>query len=165
MSPKSLSLLLILPLLASCTFGKSTPADFTGMYKAHVTAQITTLKDMVKGFGYLDSYAIDGSLKIAASMPSFFSGVLSTDYSAQVGGKSEAKTVFKNVLANYDILGGSGRVAADEIGIIAKAGDVFFRFANLESKEMIDDGMAKILTKYNNTWLAMTKADILESLS
>lgn len=105
MTYKSLSFLFILPLVASCTFGKSTPTDFTSMYKAHVVSQMATLSDMAKDFGYMDSYAVDGSLRLAASMPSFFSGVLSTDYSMQVGAKRETNTVFKNVLANYDILG------------------------------------------------------------
>ena len=105
MNLKSLSFLLILPLVASCTFGKSTPADFTSMYKAHVTSQIATLNNAIKELGYMDSYAIDGSLRVAASMPSFFRGVLSTDYSMQVGSKRETNTVLKNILANYDILG------------------------------------------------------------
>ncbi len=50
MTYKSLSLFLILPIVASCTFGKSTPADFTSLYKAHVTSQIATLNDIAKDF-------------------------------------------------------------------------------------------------------------------
>lgn len=49
--------------------------------------------------------------------------------------------------------------------MISKAGDIFFRYINLESPEMIDSEMMKIFAKYNNNWLAMTKADILDSLS
>lgn len=106
MTYKSVTLLFTLPIIASCTlFGTSSPTDFAGMYKAHVTSQVASLNTLAKDFGYMDSYALDGSIHLAASMPSFFSGVLSTDYTTQVNDKRDTKTVFKNLLAQYDILG------------------------------------------------------------
>lgn len=166
MQYRYLALPLLLAFLTSCTPKEiSVPGDFDSLYKAHVKAQVETLSDTMEDIGYLDSYGLGGSLRIAGSMPSLFSGVLSTEFMTEVSDARDAKTVFKNTLANYEILGGSGSLKLDEMSIIAKAGDVFVRFAGIEGKELITPEMQAVLTKYNNTWLAMTEKDILDSMS
>lgn len=83
---RKLSLLLLLPLIASCSLMGSSPTDFTSMYTARVKESVSSIRELAKDMGYMESYKIDGMIRGALSMPGLFSGTLSTDYTAKADG-------------------------------------------------------------------------------
>lgn len=60
--------LLFLPLMSGCTL-LGGPDDFSGMYEAHTTAQIASLRELAHDIGIGQKYALDGSMKFAAAVP------------------------------------------------------------------------------------------------
>lgn len=63
MDSRYLILPTLLTLLSSCSFGGTpTETDFSSMYEARVHTQVQGIRDFAKDFGYMESYAIDGSL-------------------------------------------------------------------------------------------------------
>lgn len=162
MSRKYLSLLFV-PLLASCTL-TGTPTDFTGMYNSHVKSQVESLREVGKDLGIGQKYAIDGSTKIAASIPGFMNGVLSGDYSSKVDGKNVEFTA-RNLLLSYEALIASGSISLDTLGITSHEGDAYFLLKDLKQSNMLSDAMMGVIQKYNNVWLALTKEDMKDSFS
>lgn len=162
MSKKYLSLLLV-PFLASCSL-TGTPTDFTGMYNSHVKSQVESLREVGKDLGIGQKYAIDGSMKMIASVPGFMSGVLSGDYSSKVDGKNVEFTA-RNLLLSYEALIASGSISLDTLGITSSEGDAYFLMKDLKQSNMLSEAMMGVIQKYNNVWLALTKEDMKNSFS
>jgi hypothetical protein len=52
-----------------------------------------------------------------------------------------------------------------ELAMITNAGDVFFRYNELQNKGLIDASANPVLEKYKNTWLALTQAELESTLT
>lgn len=152
-----------MPLLASCTL-TGTPNDFNGMYSSHMKSQVETLREIGKDVGIGQKYAIDGSARMAASVPGFMSGVLSTDYTSRVDGKN-VEFLAKNLLLSYEALIASGSISLDTFSITSHEGDAYFLMKDLKQSNMLSSAMVDIFQKYNNVWLSLTKKDIQDSFS
>lgn len=94
--------LLLLPLMSGCTL-LGGPDDFSGMYEAHVSSELSSLREFTTDLGIGQGYAADGSMKFSGSVPGVASGVLSTDYTSKTDGKSFDFSA-KNMLLAYEAL-------------------------------------------------------------
>lgn len=114
--------------------------------------------------GYRDEYNYMGSIQAAFSVPNIMSGALSTEYVSQVQGH-DASVVFTKPHAGYEMILGTGSFEADEVALLSKAGDTFFRLSGLKPTELIDTEVQKVLQKYDKVWLSLSAKDIESSFS
>lgn len=126
--------LIILPLilLGSCGLKQEAPkTDFIGMYQSHIKDRISSLREIAKDIGYMESYKTNGSLRMLANIPMILSGALSSDYDAKVHGQ-DIEMNFLNPTASYQTFLASGSIMAKEIAMITSGGDAFFRYQELK---------------------------------
>lgn len=89
------------------------------MYTARVKESVSSIRELAKDMGYMESYKIDGMIRGALSMPGLFSGTLSTDYTAKADGR-DSQNSLTNLVADYTMFMGSGKLTAKQIDIITK---------------------------------------------
>jgi hypothetical protein len=164
MSLKKYSILALLPIVAGCSFIKPENKDFGSLYNAHVDSKISSLREVAKDLGYMETYQTKWAIRLAAQVPMILSGSASSEYDAKVSGQ-DVEFNFTNPKAYFETLMASGNIDAKSLSLIAKWGDAFFRYADMSSAGMFEDTITSVLAKYNNTWLALTEADIESTLS
>ncbi len=161
-------LLILLPLifLGNCSLKPEVQkSDFVGMYQSHVKDRISSLRDIAKDMGYMESYTTNGTLRMLANIPMILSGALSTSYDAKVHSQ-DLEMTFMNPSASYETFLASGSVIAKEISMITSGGsDVFFRYQDLKEIWLMDQAIVTLFEKYNNTWLSLKESDMEDTLS
>jgi hypothetical protein len=138
-------------------------SDFTSMYSSHVKNRISSLRELAKDMGYMESYKTTGSLRLLADIPMILSGSFSSEFDAKIKWQ-DADMAFNNPSVSYETFLASGSLMAKQIGLITHGGDAYFRYEDLKSIGL-DDTVGSIFEKYKNTWLSLKKTDIENSLS
>lgn len=130
--------LFLLPLVASCSLiGKDVPTDFSGMYQAHVKAQMADIREFAKDIGYMESYTTEGAFRMMADIPMILSGAISTSYEAKVHGQ-DVDIKFLSPSMSYETILASGSIMAKEIALITKAGDTFLHYDDLKTFGLVE---------------------------
>ena len=101
---KKYVLLVLLPLLASCSFGAKT---FDDLYSDHMKYQVQNMKTLAEVIGFGKKYAIDGSVHLAAGIPGMMSGSVDSTYLSKIDGQS-AEFHLKNLKVQTASLASSG---------------------------------------------------------
>ncbi len=159
---KKYTLLLLLPLLASCS---PSTQSFDDLYSEHMKHQVQNLRTFSEAIGIGKKYAIDGTMHLAAGIPGMMSGSLDSEYLSKIDGQS-GEFHLKNFQVKTASLVSSGSIDAADIGMIAKKGDSYFFLKGLQATaDMIDPSMLSVIQKYENTWLSLTRAEMNASLS
>ncbi len=157
--------LFLLPFVASCSLiGTETPTDFSSLYKAHVQAQMSDIRELAEDLGYMESYTADGAFRMMADIPMILSGAVSTSYEAKVHGQ-DVDIQLLSPSMSYETILASGSIVAKEIALMTKAGDTFLRYDEMKTIGLIEGDITTIIEKYKNTWLSMNQPWIMGSLS
>ncbi len=130
------------------------------MYTARVKESVSSIRELAKDMGYMESYKIDGMIRGALSMPGLFSGTLSTDYTAKADGW-DSENSLTNLVADYTMFMGSGKLTAKQIDIITKWGDFFMNYTDLDVLSLMTPEMATVVKKYEKKWLSMTQSEMM----
>ena len=152
-------------LLGSCSFpGFGGANDFTSLYKAHVGSQFEVLRHTAKEIGYGASLGSDGTMKIAGMIPSVLSGSLTSDYSLDSNGRDLSLDMKKLSILYTSILS-TGSLMIDDLSLISRTGDAFFKITNLSSENLLPPETVALLKKYEGKWLSYTAEDRMKALS
>lgn len=155
--------LFLIPLVSSCSL-LGGARDFDGMYKAHMRAQVESLRDVAETLGIGRKMTVDGSTKVHLSVPGVMSGVLSSEYTSKVDGKN-VEFMARNLMMAYEALIASGSVNLDTLGITTHEGDTYFRYENFRQSNMLSPDMFDIFGRYDKQWLSLTKKEVSDSFS
>ena len=134
------------------------------MYQSQIGAQVDWVHEIAQDLGMGKQYMIDGSMKFGASVPGYASWILSADYTSKMDGR-DLEFSAHNLLLGFEAFSASGSVSLDTFNITSRAGDTYFLMKDLKENNMLSPLMSGVFQKYNNTWLALTRAYVEESFS
>ena len=122
------------------------------------------MRDTAKEIGYGVSLGSDGTMKIAGMIPSVLSGSLTSDYSLDSNGRDMSLDMKKLSFLYTSILS-TGSLMIDDLSLISKTGDAFFKITNLSSENLLPLETVTLLKKYEGKWLSYTAEDRMKALS
>ena len=117
------------------------------------------MRDTAKEIGYGVSLGSDGTMKIAGMIPSVLSGSLTSDYSLDSNGRDMSLDMKKLSFLYTSILS-TGSLMIDDLSLISKTGDAFFKITNLSSENLLPLETVTLLKKYEGKWLSEEQIQI-----
>ena len=122
------------------------------------------MRDTANEIGYGVSLGSDGTMRIAGMIPSVLSGSLTSDYSLDSNGRDMSLDM-KKVSFLYTSILSTGSLMIDDLSLISKTGDAFFKLTNLSSENLLPPETVTLLKKYEGKWLSYTAEDRMKALS
>ena len=86
-----------------------------------------------------------------------------SDYTSHVDGR-ESMSTLRNVKGKYQAFAESGSLEIGEFSLVSKLGNAFMKVVGARSS-LMDGTREAIIKKYENTWISLSQADIMKSLS
>lgn len=122
------------------------------------------IRHTAKEIGYGVPVGADGSLKITGAISSVLSGSLTSDYSLNSDGR-DLSFDMKKLSVLYTSILSTGSLMADDLSLISKTGDAFFKITNLSSENLLPPETVALMKKYEGKWLSYTAEDRMKALS
>ncbi len=152
--------------LTSCSWSfTDQPKDFTWFYTKHIHSQVAMLRDFWEDIGYFRSFQSTGKMIVSGMVPEILSGSLNTEYQLGIDGRDTQLDLSK-IVASYTSLIGSESISLDELSIVSKGGDIFFRQSWWDQLQgFLPPELSQIFAKYNKKWISITAEDTFASLT